>query len=157
MHTQADNPAPSRHTVSVGRKPRLRMLLALGIAGACGPRLAEDDGEERFRRCTSVLATGTMADGTPMRSDYGHDQPHQLCTCATDEEGSDFSEGGYREYINELGFEMCKDLAKEAELVTDNCQELYDRDSFSLTYGNGPDPDKPPPSCSENEAAGCGG
>ena len=138
------------------RKPWLRVLLALGVA-ACGPGLIDDDGEERFRRCTFVLGTGMTADGHRVRTDSYQDYTHRLCTCSTDEENLDLSAGGYRDYINELGFEYCKELAAQVELVTDDCEEKYERKSFGLNYGHPPLNAEEPPSCDDSQAAGCQG
>lgn len=135
----------------------LRLLLALGIAAACGPRLIEED-ELTYRRCTFVLGTGHRADGSPGRTDSGPQYTHELCTCATDEELLDFSEGGYREYINELAFERCKELAREAGLVTHDCLEQYEANFFSMTYGDGPGNRSPAPLCSAaDDPQGCQG
>lgn len=136
----------------------LTVVLALGIAAACGPRLVEE-GEPTYRRCTPVVGTGLTADGTRRRTDYDQNfNTHELCTCSTDEELWDLSEGGYREYINERGFEMCKELARDAGLVSHDCDELYDQNVFGLAYGPGPGNVVPAPLCTEqDDAAGCQG
>lgn len=139
-------------------RAHLGILLAIGVAAACGPRLVEE-GEATYRRCTPILGTGFTADGARRRTDYDQNfDTHELCTCVTDEEALDYSEGGYREYINELGFERCKELAREAGLVRHDCEEQYEANLFALMYGDGPGNRSPPPLCSASDSPeGCQG
>jgi len=158
MHPPKDDSSTLRHPRRTGGAS-LRVLLALGIAAACGPRIIDEDEEPKFRRCLYVVGTGVTADGERRRTDYNRSPTHQLCTCATDEEALDFSPGGYKEYINELAFEYCKELVEQAEILDDSCQETYDRNEFALTYGHGPNGEvgSDLPLCDEDVAAGCQG
>ncbi len=135
----------------------LRMLIAIGIVTACGPQLIDDD-EPSFRRCVSIVGTGVTVDGEQRRTDYDQDHTHQLCTCSTAEEAADFSPGGYREYINELGFEMCKELVEDAGILDDDCQEHYESNLFALSYGFPPTGAGPEvPRCDDENTVGCQG
>ncbi len=133
----------------------LRVLLVIGIAAACGPRVVDDE-EPTLRRCTFIVGTGVTVDGERRRTDYDQDRTHMLCTCSTWEEAADFSPGGYREYINELALDMCLDLVEQSEILDDDCQEHYEHEVFTLTYGHGPSGSlSDPVPCDEDEAAGC--
>ena len=61
------------------------------------------------------------------------------------EHSLDFSEGGYRDYINELGFEECKRISRAEGWQENSCQESFERNAFGLHYGSGPIPPNPPP------------
>lgn len=144
-------------------------LLLFGFAAACVDRSTDDDEEERRRRCTSIAFSGIDSEGNTARiySDPTIGHTPQLCTCSTEAEALDFSEGGYRDYINELGFEECKRISSSEGYLEDNCLEIYERGGFGVTYGRGPIPPNPPPTdtyhewetplCGEEEGqGGCG-
>lgn len=150
------------------RWPRL-VVIAVGLAAACVDRTQNDDDDERRRRCSFISFESVDAEGN-RRYAYTDDEighTPQLCTCSTDEESEDFSEGGYREYVNELAFEECKRISASENYREDNCQELYEINYFGLIYGKGPIPPNPPPTepyhewetplCGEDDNAnGCG-
>lgn len=141
----------------VTRTPAVRYplfsLLMFGLATACVDRSTEDDGEERRRRCTFIAFSGVDAEGNTKSfyTDPSLGHTPQLCTCSTEEESLDFSEGGYRDYINELGFEECKRISRAEGWQENSCQESFERNAFGLHYGGGPIPPNPPPTDPDHE------
>lgn len=148
---------------------QLGTVLFVGLVAACVERFPSEDGEERRERCSSISFEGIDAEGNVFHlwTDPELGRTPQLCTCSTDAQSLDFSVGGYRDYINELGFEECKRISEGKADVENTCLEQYERREFGLIYGRGPIPANPPvvepghewptPLCGEvhDDQAGC--